>query len=96
MAQDQSDVPDTSTSTWIVDGLEGRYARVEVAVGQTLDMLLARGHEGVKEGDVLRVYEDGGDFTLEIDHAETARRRAGAQAQLDALNRAAPAGEIEL
>lgn len=94
MTQDKPAVPDASF--WIVDGLEGRHARVEVEDGHTIDLPLASLPRGVREGDVLRVHEDGGDFTLEIDHAETARRRAGAQAQLDALNRTAPAGEIDL
>ncbi|MFC5849636.1 DUF3006 domain-containing protein [Deinococcus petrolearius] len=96
MPQDHSEAPDVPTATWIIDALEGRLARVELEDGETVDLSLSSLPPGAREGDVLRVFEDGGDFTLEIDHAETARRRAGAQAQLDALNQAAPAGEIDL
>lgn len=81
---------------WVVDAIEGRLARVELQDGQVVDLPLASLPGGVREGDVLRMEEEGGDFTLEIDHEETARRRAQGQAQLDALNRAAPAGEIDL
>jgi hypothetical protein len=96
MAQDNMEAPGTPTATWVIDGLEGHLARVELEDGETVDLSLSSLPPGAREGDVIRVFEDGGDFTLEIDHAETARRRAGAQAQLDALNRAAPAGEIDL
>lgn len=81
---------------WVVDALEGRLARVELDDGQVVDLPLASLPGGVREGDVLRMEEEDGDFTLEIDHAETARRRTVAQAQLDALNRTAPGGEIDL
>ena len=83
-------------ATWVVDGLEGRLARIELEDGETVDLPLASLPKGVREGDVLLMFEDGDDFTLEIDHEETARRRAGGQAQIDALNRAAPDGEIDL
>lgn len=84
------------TALWVVDALEGRLARVELEDGQVVDLPLTSLPLGVREGDVLRFEEAGGDFTLEIDHAETARRHTEAQAQLNALNRAAPDGEIEL
>jgi hypothetical protein len=96
MTQDNPEAPDVLTATWVVDGLEGRLARVELEDGQTVDLSLASLPRGVKEGDVLRMQLEGGDFTLEIDPVETARRQAGAQAQLDALNQAAPSGEIDL
>lgn len=96
MPQENADSPDVLTATWVVDGLEGRYARVEIEAGQTVDMSLASLPRGVREGDVLRVHVEGGDFTLEIDEGETARRRASAQTELDALNRASPTGEIDL
>ena len=93
MPQDHADAP---TATWVVDGLEGRLARIELEDGETVDLPLASLPPGVREGDVLQMFEEDGDFTLEIDHAETARRRGQGQAQLDALNGAAPAGEIDL
>ena len=96
MPQDNPEAPDVLSATWTVDGLEGRLARVELGDGQTVDLSLASLPRGVREGDVLRVHIEGGDFTVEIDHAETAHRRAGAQAQLDALNRTSPSGEIDL
>lgn len=79
-----------------VDGIEGRYARIELSDGSTEDWLLSTLPEGVKEGDVLAVYEEGGDFDLEIDHHETHQRQKKAEAKLEALNAAAPAGEINL
>lgn len=96
MLQDHAEFPDVLSATWVVDGLEDRHARVEVEDGHTVDLSLASLPRGVREGDVLRVHVEGGDFTLEIDHAETVRRRAGAQQQLDALNSVAPTGEIDL
>jgi len=96
MPQDQPEAPDAMTALWIVDGIEGRQARVELEDGHTEDISLASLPRGVQEGDVLRVHLEGGDFTLEIDHALTRQRRAGAQAQLGALNRPAPAGELDL
>ncbi|MFC5849572.1 DUF3006 domain-containing protein [Deinococcus petrolearius] len=62
------------TALWVIVGLEGRYARVKLEDGDTVDFSLASLPPGAREGDVLRMEEDGGDFTLEIDHAETARR----------------------
>lgn len=78
----------------IVDGIEGKYARVELPDGTTADWLLSTLPEGVKEGDVLALKDDGD--TIEIDHAETKRRREQAQTKLEALNKAAPTGEITL
>ena len=92
--------PDSSgpvpTDRLIVDAIEGRYARVEREDGETEDWSLASLPRGVREGDVLRVQVEDGDLTVEIDHEVTRERRQGAQTQLDALNRAAPAGEIDL
>lgn len=79
-----------------VDGIEGRYARIELPDGSTEDWLVSTLPRGVKEGDVLTVHENGGDFDLELDHAETHRRREKAEARLEALNTDAPAGEINL
>lgn len=96
MSQDYSGAHNASSAWWVVDGIEGRLVRVELEDGQTVDLPLSSLPRGVREGDVLQMIEEDGDFTLEIDHAETARRRAGAQAGLDALNQAAPDGEINL
>ena len=82
--------------TVVVDGIEGKWARVELPDGTTEDWLLASLPRGVKEGDVIGLTVVDGDVELEIDHAETQRRRQGAQARLDSLNQAAPDGEITL
>ena len=58
-----------------IDGIEGRYARVELPDGTTADWLLSTLPEGDKEGDVLLISGKDGDFDLEIDHAETQRRK---------------------
>lgn len=79
-----------------VDGIEGQWARVELPDGTTEDWALASLPKGVREGDVIRSEVVDGDLELEIDHAETSRRRQGAQARLDTLNQAAPDGEITL
>lgn len=92
MTQDQ---PDVLEATWIVDGIEDRYARVELPNGEVMDVPLASLPRDVREGDVIQVRIEGGDLTLEIDDVETARRREEAQARLEALN-TAPAGEIDL
>lgn len=76
MPQDNAEAPGVPTATWVINGLEGRLARVEVEAGHTVEMSLASLPGGVIEGDVLRMYEEGGDLTLEIDYAETAWRRA--------------------
>ncbi|GAA5513671.1 hypothetical protein Dcar01_02415 [Deinococcus carri] len=92
--------PDTPepdlAGTLTVDAIEGRYARVEREDGSTEDWSLASLPCGVQEGDVIRLTVIDGDLDIEIDHAETQRRRASAQAQLDALNQAAPSGELDL
>lgn len=74
MPQDNPDAP-VPTATWIIDALEGRLAGVELEDGEIVELSLASLPPGAREGAVLRMEEDGGDFTLEIDHAETARRR---------------------
>ena len=79
-----------------VDGLEGEYARVELPDGTTEDWLLRDLPDGVREGDVLTVRAGDEGFELELDHEQTKQRRAHAQTQLDALNSAAPSGEIDL
>ncbi|WP_216322776.1 DUF3006 domain-containing protein [Deinococcus aestuarii] len=96
MSQENSEAADVLSAVWVVDGLEGHLARVELEDGEIVDMALASLPRGVKEGDVLRVVVEGGDFSLELDPAETARRRTSAQAALNALNMAAPGGEIDL
>ncbi|KQR00064.1 DUF3006 domain-containing protein [Deinococcus sp. Leaf326] len=84
---------DPAPSLVTVDGIEGRLARVELPDGTTEDWSLASLPTGVREGDVVRLHVEGGDLEMEIDHAETAQRRQGAQAQLNALNRPASVGE---
>lgn len=81
-----------SPKTAIVDGLEGDQARIEDAPGRTHDAPVKDLPEGVREGDVLREV----DGKLEIDHAETKRRRDKAQTELDAVNTEQPAGELDL
>ncbi|MFC4427200.1 DUF3006 domain-containing protein [Deinococcus navajonensis] len=95
MANKQADEPVLSGHITI-DGLEGRYARVELPDGTLEDWALASLPTGVKEGDVLSVHVEGGDLDIEIDHVETRRRRTRAQAELTALNGDAPDGEITL
>lgn len=77
-----------------VDGIEGKYARVELPDGTTADWLLSTLPEEVKEGDLLTVKDDG--ETIEIDHTETRQRRERAQSKLEALNKAGLDGEITL
>ncbi|BDP42603.1 hypothetical protein DAETH_25720 [Deinococcus aetherius] len=97
MTQDeQGRPPESLTGTLIVDAIEGGKARVELADGHTEDWPLASLPRGVREGDVVRLHVEGGDLELEIDHAATRLRRGQAQAQLDALNRPAPAGDFDL
>ena len=86
-----SDNPAPSLVT--IDGIEGRLARVELPDGTTEDWSLANLPAGVREGDVVRLHVGGGDLEMEIDHVATGRRRQGAQAQLDALNRPGRVGE---
>jgi len=80
----------------IVDAIEGRYARVEREDGALEDWSLASLPCGVKEGDIIRLHVDGGDLEMEIDHEATHARRQQAQVQLDSLNAAAPAGNLDL
>lgn len=88
--------PEARASHVVVDAIEGKYARVELPDGTTEDWSLASLPEDVKEGDVVRVQENGGDFEMEVDHEETTQRRDSAQRQLDAVNGQAPQGEIDL
>lgn len=79
-----------------VDGIEGKYARVELPDGTTTDWLLSTLPEGVQEGDVLAVSGEGGDFDLAVDRAETKKRKRQAQSKLEALNQVAQKGYITL
>lgn len=79
-----------------VDGIEGKYARIELPDGTTEDCLLSALPKGVKEGDVIAISGEGGDFELEVDHKETHQRRAKAEEKLSAVNKDAPTGEINL
>lgn len=79
-----------------VDGIEGKYARVELPDGQTEDWLLSTLPEGVKEGDVIALSGEDGDVEVEIDHKETRQRKAKAEEKLETLNVDAPSGEINL
>lgn len=88
--------PEARASHVVVDAIEGKYARVELPDGTTEDWSLASLPEGVKEGDVVRVQESGGDFEMEVDRAETEQRRSTAQRKLEALNQDAPTEEINL
>ncbi|WP_278911688.1 DUF3006 domain-containing protein [Deinococcus wulumuqiensis] len=71
-------------------------SRIELPDGTTADWLLSTLPKGVKEGDMLLISGEGGDFDLEIDHAETQRRRQQGQTKLEALNQTAPDGEMTL
>ena len=93
---DAADTDQSFTRHVTVDGIEGTVARVELPDGTTEDWSLSSLPKGVKEGDVVKVRVEGGDVEVETDHAETKRRREKAQAQMDALNVAPPAGEINL
>jgi len=79
-----------------IDGLEGAFARVELADGTLEDWRLEELPVGVKEGDVLEVRLRGGERHVRVDHGETRRRRASARQALTALNQDAPTGEIDL
>lgn len=91
-----SDERESFTGHLTVDGIEGRYARVELDDGTVEDWPLSRLPRGVREGDVVSLHVEGGDLSMEIDHEATRERRHAAQSQLDALNQAAPVGEINL
>ncbi|MBB6015966.1 DUF3006 domain-containing protein [Deinococcus radiopugnans] len=80
----------------VVDGIEGRMARVELPDGGTEDWRLASLPSGVQEGDVIRIDVQAGDVEIKIDHEETDRRHALGQRQLDALNAGTPDGDINL
>ncbi|BDP43327.1 hypothetical protein DAETH_32960 (plasmid) [Deinococcus aetherius] len=84
------------TGRLTVDALEGHLARVEREDGSLQDWPLTSLPRGVREGDVLRWHVEGRHLTFEIDLEGTRERRQAAQAQLDALNGAVPAGEINL
>lgn len=87
---------DLGDSHVTVDGIEGQYARVELPDGTTEDWSLAALPRDVQEGDVIRINVRVGDLELEVDHAETHRRRNHAQTELLALNAHAPTGDIDL
>ncbi|OLV16874.1 DUF3006 domain-containing protein [Deinococcus marmoris] len=80
----------------IIDGIEGKVARVELPDGTTEDWRLSSLPKGIKEGDVIQIDVQGGDVDIEIDHDETDRRHALGQRQLDSLNAKAPDGDIDL
>ncbi|SEI83684.1 Protein of unknown function [Deinococcus reticulitermitis] len=77
---------------WIVDGLEdsprGRLARVELPSGRTRVLYLSELPEGVREGELLDVRGGVEGLRFTRLEAETRRRRAQAQARLEAINAA--------
>ncbi|UBV45182.1 DUF3006 domain-containing protein (plasmid) [Deinococcus taeanensis] len=79
-----------------IDGIEGAFARVELADGTLADWRLEELPVGVKEGDVLEVRLRGGERHVRVDRGETRRRKASARQALTALNEGAPTGEIDL
>lgn len=85
-----------TSSTYIVDGIEGDVARVELPDGTTADYPLASLPPGVQEGDVVRVTPRDSVPVGEIDHDATQARRQRAQDTLTALNADAPTGDLDL
>ncbi len=85
----------TSTSV-IVDGLEGERARVELADGAIETWHLSDLPRDVQEGDVLHVRVQDGQRHGRIDRSETRRRTQHAQAALTDLNAGSPDGEVNL
>ena len=43
---------------WVIDRIEGSFAVVEIAVGQTVNVPLSALPEGIREGSVLRITVD--------------------------------------
>ncbi|MEW6421661.1 MAG: DUF3006 family protein [Deinococcota bacterium] len=82
---------------WTVDGLEdgphGRVVRVEREDGQTFDLPLHVLPEGVREGDVLGVWDGPDGVRVAVLPEETRARRERAQRRLDALNSVPQDGE---
>lgn len=90
----EPEVPSLPAEHVTIDAIEGKYARLELPDGTTADWLLSSLPDGVQEGDILAVSDEGN--CIEIDHAETQNRKAQAQAKVEALNQAVPSGEITL
>ena len=67
---------------------------MELPDGTTADWLLSTLPDGLREGDVLAINDDG--ESIEIDHHETRRRKGEAREALETLNADAPAGDISL
>ncbi|MBQ9083573.1 MAG: DUF3006 domain-containing protein [Clostridia bacterium] len=67
-----------------VDRLEGTYVICEDKDKKLFAIERTEAPAGVKEGDVLRIDDDG---TLSVDTAETDRRRAGARKKQSAAFR---------
>lgn len=84
----------------VVDRIEGDFAVVELTGGPTLDLPLWMLPDGVREGDVIRtrLADLAGvrRIDLEIDRAETDRRRALAAESLSRLQSRDPGGDIVL
>lgn len=82
---------------WTVDGLEqtprGPVARLEREGGRTFDLPVTALPGGVREGDVLGVWDGQGGVTVRVLAEETQARREGAQRRLNALNTSAAEGE---
>ena len=85
----------TSTSV-IVDGLEGVRAQVELTDGTVEIWNLSDLPRNVQEGDVVHVHVQDGQRHVQIDRAETRRRTQHAQAELTDLNAGSPDGEVNL
>ncbi|TDE85045.1 DUF3006 domain-containing protein [Deinococcus sp. S9] len=88
--------PEGLTGYITVDAIEGKVVRVELPDGSTAHWDLASLPRDIQEGDVVRLHVEHGDLELEIDPAETHRRRNEAQKQLLSLNRNAPTGDLDL
>lgn len=85
---------------WVLDGLEdtpqGRMARLERADGEMVVLPATVLPDHAREGDVLELTPGPDGDVLKAAPAETRRRRDAAQERLNALNRPALTGEIDL
>lgn len=92
--------PPDQPEFWVLDGLEdtptGRVARLERPDGTGTDLSADLLPPGTQAGDVLEVISGPDGSMFKLDRAASAKRRLEAQRQLDALNQARPAEEINL
>jgi hypothetical protein len=80
------------TGTWTIDGIDDGVARL-AGEGRVVHLPVRDLPQGAREGDVLRMEDEGGSLRVVIDHTAGGVAREEARALLERLGQADPGGQ---